>query len=286
MDMNYPMNQFARIGKGLVLLLFLACSSIKAMAQEKCIKVDLQGVSIDPIPAVVEKGQTATIMVVMKNNGPCTIPKGEGTAQVTLDANILDLGTPLNFIDICGQWTYLGVITENGFHNLFFQTNEAEIPAAGPFCTFQFDVKVKSWIKDPTLITMVSSLSATATTADIDGKNQSAGTELKISATPLPFVLAEFNAITNDCSAVLNWKTSAEKNITAFEVEQSNNGHQFTKVGTVAAKNAAGGSAYQFTYNQGGGIAYYRLKIIEKNGQALHSKLLVLDTKCAPKKGF
>lgn len=276
----------ARMSSRLLLLFFFSGTVTWLNAQDRCIKVDLQGVSIDPVPATAEVGQTATVMVVMKNNGPCTIPKGEGTAQVTLDANILDLGTPLNFTDICGQWTYLGVISENGYHNLFFQTNEAEIPAGGKFCFFQFDVKVKKWIKDPTLITMGSSLSATATTADLDGKNQSAGTELRISASPLPFVLAEFNAGSEGCNAILGWKTSAEKNVTAFEVEQSTDGHQFTKVGSVPAKNAGGGSDYQFTYNQGDGVAYYRLKVIEKSGPAQHSKLIVLDTKCGVKKGF
>jgi hypothetical protein len=263
--------------------------AIPATAQTPCIKVDLQGVSVDPLPATIGKGQTATVMVAMKNNGPCTIPQGEATAQITLIGDYLDPGTPLNFIDICGQWSYLGVISKDGQHNLFFQNNGGPIPAGGKFCSFQFDVKgnAETPANAPTAITLVSTLSATATTADLDGRNQSAGTELRImSSSALPLVLADFSATASGCNAILGWKTSAEKKLTDFEIEQSTDGYEFTKIGTLPAKNNAAGSAYEFTYDQGPGSRFYRLKMIEKGGAFSHSKMISIDTKCTPKKGF
>ncbi|MEO7984280.1 MAG: hypothetical protein ABI688_09375 [Bacteroidota bacterium] len=274
--------------RSLMVFIILLSFMTAARSQERCIKVDLQAVSIDPLPPMIGKGQTATIIVAMKNNGPCIIPQGEGTAQITLIADYLELGTPLNFIDICGQWSYLGVISKDGQHNLFFQSTGGPIPVGGQFCSFQFDVKGKGITPSnaPTGITLVSTMSATATTADLDGKNQSAGTELRVTAAGPPVALSDFGAITNDCSAILSWKTTAEKNVTSFDVEQSADGIQFKKVGAVPAKNNAAGSAYDYTYSQGEGMRYYRLKIIEKGGQFSHSKMIILDTKCGAKKGF
>ena len=256
------------------------------VAQEPCNRVDLQGVSIDPIPGTIKKGQTASIVVTMKNNGPCVIPKGDATAQVTLIGEFIEPGAPVNFIDICGQWSYLGVISKDGHHDLFFQNNAGAIPLGGQFCYFQFDVIGKGDTKPATGITLVSTLGATSMMVDMNGRNQAASTELKVTSSALPFVLSDFGVTANGCTANLNWKTSAEKNVTSFEIEHSTDGYQYTKAGTVPAKKNGTGSTYAYAYEQGPGIAYYRLKIIEKGEQFSHSKIISIDTKCTPKKGF
>ena len=267
----------------LVTGLFLMSS---ARAQEPCNRVDLQGVSIDPIPGTIKKGQTASVVVSMKNNGPCPIPKGDATAQVTLIGEYLEPGAPVNFIDICGQWSYLGVISKDGHHDLFFQNNAGAIPLGSQYCYFQFDVVGKADTKAATGITLVSTLGATSMMVDMNGRNQAASTELKITSSALPFVLADFGVTANGCTANLNWKTSAEKNATSFEIEYSTDGYQYTKAGAVPAKKNDKGSTYEYGYEQGPGVGYYRLKIIEKNGHFSHSKIISIDTKCIPKKGF
>lgn len=158
--------------------IFMA-SATKVQAQ----LVDLQAVSIDPSALSINVGQTAQIFVAMRNNGPNPIPVGEATAQVTLSSVFLDLGTPLNFTNACGQWTYLGNVPGVGTHNLFFQNNAGAIPN-GFTCTFQFDVTGKAGSGGPSGITLASSLSATATTSDNDGSNQAATTEITVSGTP------------------------------------------------------------------------------------------------------
>ena len=80
----------------------------------------LQAISIDPGHTSIGKGQTTTITVFMKNQGSCPILTGEATAQVTLSAVYLELGTPINFSDGCKQWTYLGAVSNAKQHNLFF----------------------------------------------------------------------------------------------------------------------------------------------------------------------
>lgn len=284
--MKQKRNKLKKVVKTLLAVTIGLCFMNTVMAQEPCNRVDLQGVSIDPIPGTIKKGQTASIVVSMKNNGPCVIPKGDATAQVTLIGEYLDPGSPVNFIDICGQWSYLGVISKDGNHDLFFQNNAGAIPLGAQYCYFQFDVVGKSDTKPATGITLVSTLGATSMMVDMNGRNQAASTELKVTSSVLPFVLSDFGVTVTGCRANLSWKTTAEKNVTSFEIEHSTDGYQYTTAGTVPAKKNAGGATYAYSYEQGSGIAYYRLKIIEKSGDASHSKIISIDTKCTPKKGF
>ena len=159
---------------------------LMAISKAGAQNVDLQAVSIDPSPGSLVVGATGQILVTMKNNGPAAIPMGDATAQITLSSVYLDLGVPFNFVG-CGQWTYLGNIPGAGTYNLFFQNNGGAIPAfpnPGNTCTFQFDVKGKAGTPAPSGITLASSLSATATSNDVDGSNQAATTEITVTGTP------------------------------------------------------------------------------------------------------
>jgi hypothetical protein len=269
----------------LSLLLLASTSELRA----QCIDVDLQAVSIDPGHTSIGKGQTTTITVVMKNHGSCPIPAGDATTQVTLSAVYLDLGTPVNFIDGCKQWTYLGAVSNAKQHNLFFRNDGGPIPPDGKACSFHFDVKGKIVSSAPIAITLASSLSATAKTADINGNNQSVSTELHVTAVavpPPPELITDIGVTAKECDAMLKWKVSSNNRIDSFEVEYGINGTQFTKVGAMPVKNTADGLTYEYTHYQGIGSGYYRLKIINRNGKFSFSKTVNIDTKCIIKKGF
>jgi len=275
--------------KNWILVLVLLFSA--ATAQAQCAEVDLQAVSIDPGLPTIGKGQTTSITVVMKNNSACAIPLGEATAQVTLSSVYLDLGNPINFHDICGQWTYLGAISNNKQHNLFFRNNGGPIPPGGKFCSFHFDVKGKTITPFAVAVTLASSLSGDAKTADVDGTNQSSATEIHIKSAATPViaavpVLADFRVTASECNAMLNWQTVANSAVDSFEVEYGTDGSQFSKVGSVAGKPVPAGSVYEYVRDQGNGRGYYRLKILEKAGKYTYSKIISVDTKCIIKKGF
>ena len=244
--------------------------------------VDLQAVSIDPTLSTIGIGQTGSIVVEMKNNGPSAIPIGEATATVTISSIYLDLGIPFNFVNSCGQWSYLGNVPGAGTHNLFFQNNAGPIPVNGPACMFQFNIGAKLLETPiPSGITLASSLSPGATTSDMNGTNQGATSEINVSAFILPVVFSDFNVTASSCNGVLNWKTVSEEKVSIFEVQYSSNGVQFTKVGAVQPKNNASGSAYKYVNDQGTSKGYYRLKIIEVDGQFVYSRIISIDTKCS-----
>lgn len=271
--------------------LFLSLFLLTTIAglQAQCIDVDLQAVSIDPGHTSIGKGQTTTITVAMKNHGSCPILPGEATTQITLSAVYVDLGTPINFSDNCKHWTYLGAVSNAKQHNLFFRNDGGAIPPGTSACSFHFDVKGKMAGTAPIPITLASSLSATAKTADVNGNNQSVSTELYVTATavpPTPELITDFNITAKECDAMLKWKTSLNNTIDSFEIEYGINETQLAKVGVVPVKNTADGLTFEYANYQGIGRGYYRLKIINKNGKSSFSKTVNIDTKCILKKGF
>lgn len=97
---------------------------------------------------------------------------------------------------------------------------------------------------------------------------------------PLPLTLLNFAGVYNNNKSILNWSTQSEVNVERFEVERSADGNNYVKVGTVTAKGTGSGTnEYQLTEdmtNTPGGIFYYRLKSVDKDGKFTYSKVVAL----------
>lgn len=101
------------------------------------------------------------------------------------------------------------------------------------------------------------------------------------SATPttLPLTLTLLTAKKNNSANLLVWETKSEINTSHFEVERSLiNNNEFQKIGEV---NALGSGAHNYTFedklfNQTGNYNYYRLKMVDKNGDFTYSKVVAV----------
>lgn len=100
----------------------------------------------------------------------------------------------------------------------------------------------------------------------------------------LPVELVRFEVARHDKDALLTWSTASEQNSNRFEIEQSNDGISFTKIGQVkAAGNSSIEVVYSFTdanilrYNSN--ILFYRLKQVDNDGQFKYSgtRMIRLD---------
>jgi uncharacterized delta-60 repeat protein len=96
---------------------------------------------------------------------------------------------------------------------------------------------------------------------------------------PLPVTLLEFKGALKDKATLLNWKTSGEKYFSGFNVERSQDGINFTTIGFVAGqKNGAGEANYAIVDRQPLlGINYYRLQLLDKDGQFTYSKIVSVN---------
>ncbi|AXY73506.1 T9SS C-terminal target domain-containing protein [Paraflavitalea soli] len=93
----------------------------------------------------------------------------------------------------------------------------------------------------------------------------------------LPMKLISFTAQEKNNTIVLNWKATAESQLRRYEVERSVDGRNFTKIGEVAARNAAGAIAYSLVdQSPNNGSNYYRLRVEDLDGAAEYSQILRL----------
>jgi hypothetical protein len=99
-----------------------------------------------------------------------------------------------------------------------------------------------------------------------------------LGSTPLPLTLISFKGQSENNVNVLNWSTANEENVSAFELERGTNGYSFDKIATLSAKGnlAEGNNNYKYKDATAGTTAYYRLKMLDRDGKANYSDIVVL----------
>jgi hypothetical protein len=98
----------------------------------------------------------------------------------------------------------------------------------------------------------------------------------------LPVELLSFTASVTGNAVQLNWKTSTEINSNYFEIEKSDNETTYKKLGAVSAAGTSNSilsySYTDLTYDPATG-AFYRLKIIDKDGRYKYSPVAIIKSK-------
>jgi hypothetical protein len=96
---------------------------------------------------------------------------------------------------------------------------------------------------------------------------------------PLAVTLEEISAKNVGQTNLVDWRTSSEDAGDYFEVERSADGQTFSKIATVAATFLTGGN-YQFQdKTPEPGINYYRLKMLDADGNSRLSKVVMAEVK-------
>ena len=100
----------------------------------------------------------------------------------------------------------------------------------------------------------------------------------------LPVVLSHFDVYKNQNKALLSWISETENNVAYFDVEKSNNARTFKKIGSVVAiGNSFTNRSYSFTdMLLEKGNNYYRLKIVDKNGNYTYSLMKKITLEMQP----
>lgn len=96
---------------------------------------------------------------------------------------------------------------------------------------------------------------------------------------PLPVKMSLFTIVKDNGNALLKWTTANESNCDHFEVDQSFDGINFTKVGSIAANgNSSSLNNYQFSnlLVTSASIIYYRLKVFDKDANVYVTKTIAL----------
>lgn len=99
----------------------------------------------------------------------------------------------------------------------------------------------------------------------------------------LPVTLNNFSAKNDNEANLLKWSTSTEINSNYFEIQRSNDGVNFSKIGLVyASGNTSTLKQYQFTDKQPlKGLNLYRLSVVDLDGKMKYSKVISVEVKRA-----
>jgi hypothetical protein len=163
-------------------------------------------------------------------------------------------------------------------------------PTVTPFFKGLLELKITSLQGDTTVLVNVTGnnqvfkigYNKTPTGIVIDPNNWIVNkTGTVTSGVVLPVRLISFTGTaTADCMMNLNWKTADEFNVVRYEIEVSNNGMNFTKIGEqIALRNAT--NDYTFvTPDNVRAYSYFRIKIVESDGSYSYTSTVNLETKC------
>ena len=92
---------------------------------------------------------------------------------------------------------------------------------------------------------------------------------------PLPLNFLSFTAQREEGYTKLKWITSEEVNTDHFEIERSEKGTHFIKVGSVPTLNRFNVQEYTYKdYFSFSGVMYYRIRCIDKDGKSKFSKIV------------
>jgi len=110
------------------------------------------------------------------------------------------------------------------------------------------------------------------------------GLVFSTSTSALPLTLSTFYTITKPCSTTLAWETRSEINFSHFEIESSQNGKQFFKTGTVQRNEETKKiNSYSYHINDLENQHYFRLKIVDLNGNYTYSNIISSKITCEEK---
>jgi hypothetical protein len=97
----------------------------------------------------------------------------------------------------------------------------------------------------------------------------------------LPVIFTHFTASSFEKNIVLNWSIADEKNVKEYQIEQSENGIDFSTIGKIEANLLA---SYQFIDDSKSNtaLAYYRIKAIDMDGKFISSKIIKVEKESKP----
>jgi len=90
----------------------------------------------------------------------------------------------------------------------------------------------------------------------------------------LPVKFSSFDAKVASTGTNLVWNVATEENVAAYEVEKSNDGREFSTIGSVVAKNEP---SYSFVDSKSSAaVSYYRVKAVDVDGKLTYSAILTV----------
>lgn len=188
--------------------------------------------------------------------------------------------TPANFLsDVVDQTWYIDMTsgTPNATVQFGWQTASqlGVFNPAGILRAYRYNGS--NWGAGNVATIMGSPISGTNFSAQTTGVTTFSPWAIGNDGGPLPVELTKFNGTLNKGLASLIWQTSSELNNKGFEVELSDNGNDFRKVGFVKGAGTTNQiQNYTFDCSVNQAIVYFRLRQLDVDGKFNYSPVIAL----------
>jgi hypothetical protein len=149
------------------------------------------------------------------------------------------------------------------------------LPQAGLLRYYTFNQGVGG--SNNSAFTTLPEVTGNGTSGILTGFTLNGTTSNWIGNTPftLPLELLSFKAVTTGSEIKTSWTTANENQVSKFEVERSDDGSSFEKIGTLVAQNSQANSYEWIDANPLSGNNYYRLSMVDIDGASTYSKVVV-----------
>lgn len=96
---------------------------------------------------------------------------------------------------------------------------------------------------------------------------------------PLPITITKFTVASVNCAPVLKWETTDASNFHRFEIERSQDGRNYSSIGTINFNSSI--DKYSYTDDKAGeGRFFYRLRLVDIDARYEFSKVVSLSNNC------
>ena len=99
-------------------------------------------------------------------------------------------------------------------------------------------------------------------------------------ASVLPVELTSFTGSATDCKVMLKWSAASEINFSHYEIQRSEDGRSFTKIGKIISSGETTAVDYIFMDTKANDENYYRLKMVDLDETFEYSDIINLDIDC------
>ncbi len=220
----------------------------------------------------IRRGDIFTISTTLTNSGPTRAQGVKVRSFIPVGTMLVSSSATIGvYDDHTGVWLLSTTLDANGNKPGFtIQSGTSETLTltlqATTFGSTTFDVEVRSDnMPDP------NSTPSNGILSENDEQQIAVNVDQA-----LPIELVAFTAKKQKNNIEIYWQTLLEAKLTYFDIEKSDDGLNFKKIGTQKANNAP--SEYIFIDNEiSSAIIYYRLNINETDGSSYYSKIVTVE---------
>lgn len=263
--------------KALIVFLFLQ-QAANAQIASNAVNADPSAKAVSQVPLGANIFQTAVLKFRFSNESTAT----NGTGQIPANSVRLTISFP-------GQFAYTSVnsipkfVVEDFDNNPFGVIHLINNALIDEGEVVDLLLNVRGVQAGSGSVTFNSDRTTPVIVANTQTSNDNSSATYLVTGT-LPVTLESFGAQGQNCTAKLNWATTAELNINHYDVELSTEANEtFTKVGSLNAQSAQGGrNTYSFSYMMESGKTHiFRLKIVAKDGSIKYSYVARINGGCS-----